>query len=195
MKKLIKKLKKKVKFPINKYDIIYADPPWIFKTYSDKGKDRSAEVHYACMTLEDIKKLPVNNIASDNCILFMWVTFPMLEKGLEVIKAWGFTYKTCAFNWIKQNKKSDTYFWGLGYWTRSNSEICLLATKGKPHRISTSVFQIVDFPEDIVSHREEHSKKPDIVRDRIVELCGDLPRIELFARQKAEGWDSWGDEV
>jgi N6-adenosine-specific RNA methylase IME4 len=112
-----------------------------------------------------------------------------LKEGFEVIDAWGFTYKTCAFNWVKKNKKSDSWFWGLGHWTRANSEICLLATKGKPKRISKSVHQICD------ARIEQHSKKPDEIRDRIVELCGDLPRIELFARQPTLGWDVFGNEV
>ena len=112
----------------------------------------------------------------------------MLKEGLETIKRWGFTYKTCGFNWIKKNKKSDSLFWGLGYWTRANSEICLLATKGNPKRVSKSVHQVC------VSRIREHSRKPDEIRDKIVELCGEIPRIELFARQHAEGWDCWGNE-
>ena len=106
----------------NKYNIIYADPPWNFKTYSEKGKQKkSAECHYRCMNIDNIYDLPINQIAADNCILFLWVTFPLLKEGLETIEKWGFTYKTIGFNWIKQNKKSDSLFWGLGYWTRANS--------------------------------------------------------------------------
>jgi len=172
-----------------KYNIIYADPPWTFKTYSDKGKGKSPEQHYACMTKEDIQNLPIPDIAADDCVLFLWVTFPCLEEGLELIRKWGFTYKTCAFNWVKRNKRSDSWFWGCGYWTRSNSELCLLATKGHPKRISASVHQVCD------ARVREHSRKPDEIRDRIVELCGDLPRIELFARQQTEGWDVWGNET
>ena len=173
-----------------KYNIIYADPPWNFKTYSEKGKQKkSAERHYRCMNIDNIYDLPINQIAADNCILFLWVTFPLLKEGLETIEKWGFTYKTIGFNWIKQNKKSDSLFWGLGYWTRANSEICLLATKGKPKRISKSVHSV------IISKIREHSRKPDEVRDKIVELCGDMPRIELFARQSVDGWDCWGNEV
>ena len=181
-----------------KYNIIYADPPWSFKTYSDKGKEKkSADKHYKCMNKKDIQELPISSIAEENSILFLWVTFPCLEEGFELIKKWGFTYKTCAFNWVKRNKKQDTPFWGLGYWTRSNSELCLLATKGSPKRISKRVHQIIEdwTAEQIHSPIEKHSKKPDIIRDKIVELCGDLPRIEMFARQKADGWDSWGNEI
>lgn len=106
-----------------------------------------------------------------------------------MIKAWGFEYKTVAFVWVKQNRKGGGIFTGMGHWTRSNAEICLLATRGKPIRFSKSVHQI------IMSPVEQHSKKPDIVRHKIVELAGDLPRIELFARQKTPGWDVWGNEV
>lgn len=173
-----------------KYNIIYADPPWSYKTWSGKGKEkRSAENHYDCMNKADIQKVPVANITADDCVLFLWVTYPCLEEGLELIKAWGFKYKTCGFTWVKRNKKSDGWFWGLGYWTRANAELCLIATKGKPKRESRAVHQVVD------ARVAEHSKKPDEVRDRIVKLCGDIPRIELFARQHIEGWDCWGNEV
>ena len=174
-----------------KYNIIYADPPWEFKTYSAKGKEKkSAECHYPCMKKEDIQKLPIADLCKENCVLFLWVTFPKLQEGLELIKAWGFEYKTCGFTWAKQNKKSDTFFMGCGYWTRANAELCLLATKKNfPKRQAKNIKQIV------LSHREKHSKKPDEVRDRIVNLVGDLPRIELFARQTCEGWDCWGNEV
>ncbi len=179
------------KFPKKgkKYEIIYADPPWNFKHYSDKGKGRSPDNYYKTMSLEDIKGLPIEDLASDNCILFLWTTFPFLEKSFEVIKSWGFTYKTVGFVWVKRNRKSSGWFWGMGYWTRSNAEICIIATKGSITRQSSSVFQIVDLP------IEEHSKKPDIVRNKIVELVGELPRIELFARQKVNGWDTWGNEM
>ena len=179
-----------IPFPNKKYQIIYVDPPWSFKTYSKKGKEKkSAECHYDCMTINDIYDLPVNTIAHDDCVLFLWVTFPLLQEGLETIKRWGFTYKTCGFNWVKKNKNVDSWFWGLGYWTRSNSELCLLATKGKPKRISKSVHQVCD------AKTLKHSEKPREIRNKIVELVGDLPRIELFARQKTEGWDVWGNEV
>ena len=179
-----------IPFPNKKYNIIYADPPWQFKTYSEKGKEKkSAENHYDCMNIEDIYDLPVQDIADDDCVLLLWVTYPLLKEGLRTIEEWGFTYKTCGFSWVKKNKKADSFFWGLGYWTRANNEICLLATKGKPKRVSKSVHQIIYEPID------KHSKKPSVVRENIVELCGDLPRIELFARQTAEGWDSWGNEV
>ena len=172
-----------------KYNVIYADPPWKYKTWTEGGG--TAEKHYPTMKLDDIIKMKdtIEKISDNNCILFLWVTFPCLLEGLKVMKEWGFTYKTCGFNWVKRNKKSNTFFFGMGYWTRANSELCLIGTKGTIKRKSNKVFQIVDTP------KEEHSKKPDVVRDRIVELVGDIPRIELFARQTANNWDCWGNEI
>lgn len=172
-----------------KYSIIYADPPWKYRAYSKKGLGRSAESHYPTMSLEDICSLPVEKIADGDSILFMWVTYSTLKEALKVIEAWGFEYKTAGFVWIKQNKKAPTLFWGMGFWTRANAELCIVATKGHPKRKSVGVHQV------IMSRIEEHSKKPDETRNRIVELIGDLPRIELFARQQADGWDCWGNEV
>ena len=172
-----------------KYKIIYADPAWTFKVYSDKGKDRSAEKHYKISSIEDMKKLNVQSICDKDCIIFMWATYPNLKEALELMESWGFEYKTTAFTWVKKNKKADSFFFGLGYWTRANPEICLLGTRGKPKRISKSVRNL------IVSRVQEHSKKPDEIRERIVELIGDVPRIELFAREKTKGWDVWGNEV
>lgn len=178
-----------IPFPNKKYNIIYADPPW---GYQNRGTRAAANKHYDVMTIDDIKKMGVGyagGIAANDCTLFMWATFPMLKEALEVIEAWGFTYKTVAFNWVKQNKSGEGIFMGLGNWTRSNSEICLLAVKGKPKRVSASVRSV------LISPIERHSRKPDEVRDRIVELMGDLPRIELFARSGADGWDCWGNEA
>lgn len=169
-----------------KYKIVYADPPW---SYNDQGCIGTMADHYSGMEIEDIKALPIRHIIDQDSILFLWITYPMIREGLDVIKAWGFTYKSIAFQWIKLNPKAGTPFYGLGRWTRGNTEGCFIATKGKPKRISKSVFQLIQTP------RQEHSKKPDIVRDKIVELMGDLPRIELFATQRIEGWDCWGDQV
>lgn len=176
-----------------KYNIIYADPPW---QYSDKmkmqgvhGMIRGAESFYNTMTLEDIKALPVENISSDNAILFMWVTMPLLDKAFEVIEAWGFKYKTCGFCWVKKTKFGKIHL-GMGHYTRGNAELCLIGIKNKKPQFHTrSLSQIVE------SEIRKHSQKPDEIRDKIVELCGDIPRIELFARQHAEGWDCWGNEV
>ena len=169
-----------------KYSIIYADTPWRYEMKKGQGV---AENHYSTMGIEEICGLPVQEICAKDCVLFLWVTFPQLPEAFKVIKAWGFCYKTVAFVWIKQNRSGKGYFFGLGYWTRSNAEICLLAVKGKPKRISRKVFQLIFSP------LQEHSKKPAEARVRIVELMGNLPRIELFARQQSPGWDVWGNEV
>ena len=180
-----------------KYQIIYADPPW---SYWAGGKKNAAR-HYNCMEIEDICALPIKNLADENCMLFLWITFPILDRVFEVINAWGFKYSTCGFVWVKGKKKFNNKqtsflpqdsiqdFVGCGGWTRANAEICLIAKKGKLERKSKSVRQIIYSPV------RKHSQKPDIVKTRIIELCGDLPRIELFARQKTEGWDVWGNEV
>ena len=169
-----------------KYDIIYADPPWM---YNDRRCNGACENHYETMKIKDICDLPVKNLCSDNCVLFLWTTYPMLQEAFKLIESWGFKYKTIGFQWIKQNKSGNGYFFGLGRWTRGNSECCLIATKGKPKRINNSVSQL------IVSPIQSHSKKPDETRKKIVELMGDLSRIELFARQSTKGWDVWGNEV
>lgn len=174
---------------MKKYQIIYADPPWNYKVWSKKGDGKSARNHYETMNIEEICNLPIKNIADKNCVLFLWVTFPCLLDGIKTMQEWGFKYKTCGFTWVKKNKKSDSWFFGLGYWTRANAELCLIGTKGQINRKSNKISQIIDTP------IEEHSKKPDIVREKIIQLMGDLPRIELFARQKIKGWDVWGNEV
>lgn len=174
-----------------KYDVIYADPPWSYRDKALAGS-RGAGCKYDVMSLEDIKRLPVKDLAEDDCVLFMWVTMPFLEEAFEVMRAWGFEYKTCAFTWIKQNKKADTLFWGMGNWTRANAELCLLGVRGKPKRADAGVHSV------IISHIEEHSKKPAETRDRICKLLGcggGRTKIELFARQTVEGWDCWGNEV
>ena len=169
-----------------KYNVIYADPPW---RYRNKPNGRSPEDHYPTMHMEDIKALPVKELAADDCVLFLWVTFPQLKDAWGVMEAWGFTFKSVAFVWVKLNPSSDGVFWGMGYWTRSNAEICLLATRGRPRRKAANVHQV------IISHVEEHSKKPEEARRRIEALMGDVPKIELFARRTSPGWDVWGNEV
>lgn len=181
-----------VDFPKDqKFKVILADPPWNYSDKASAGK-RGASFKYKTQSDQWIMDLPVESIADDNCALFLWITMPKLPVAFEVIKNWNFTYKTCAFNWIKTNKKSGTPFFGMGNFTRSNSELCLLATRGKPKRISASVHSVV------MSPIRKHSQKPDEVRDRIVELMGDVSRIELFARNRSgidDGWVYWGDEV
>jgi len=169
-----------------KYQIIYADPPW---GYNFPGTRKAKNKDYSLMKTKDICNLPVKDLADDNAVLFIWVIWNKLEDALKVIDAWGFTYKSCAFTWVKKNKKTESLFWGMGMWTRQNSEVCLIAIKGKPQRKSASVHSVIE------SKIQAHSQKPQEARKRIVELCGDLPKIELFARTQAQGWDVFGNEV
>ena len=171
---------------IGGYSIIYADPPWQYQRSKVQG---AAENHYPTMSIDELCALPVAEIAAPDSALFMWATFPQLPEALRLIKAWGFNYKSVAFVWLKKNKKADSWFYGLGFWTRGNAEICLLATRGHPKRQAADVHQF------IISPIEAHSKKPDETRDKIISLMGDLPRVELFARQTPPGWDVWGNEV
>lgn len=170
------------------YGVILADPPWTFATYSKKGKGRSAEAHYDCMSLMDIKAQPVGDWAAPDCALFLWATDPSLPQALEVMVAWGFVYKTVAFTWTKTTKDGTGFPIGCGYWTRANPEQCLLATRGRPQRLSRAVPQLVLAP------RREHSRKPNEVYERIEALVAG-PYLELFAREQRAGWDSWGEEV
>lgn len=171
----------------NHYQVILADPPWRFATRSPKGEGRSAQRHYDCMSLAEIKALPVADHAAKDCVLLMWVTDPMLRHGFEVLDAWGFTYKTVGFYWAKTNRNGSP-FMGGGYWTRANPEQCLLATRGKPKRIEKDVRRLVLDP------RREHSRKPDRIYTDIERLAPG-PYCELFARSTKPGWDCWGKEV
>lgn len=176
-----------------KYQIIYADPPWKYYVWSEDKKQAQgrATAHYQTMKVDDICKLKVGDIADKDCKLFLWVTPPRLKEGLQVMEAWGFEYKTIAFTWVKTNKKNFAPFFGIGHWTASNAELVLAGLKkgGLLKRKSKSVSQVVLFP------RGKHSEKPYVVRDKIVELLGDVPRVELFAREAPSGWDVWGNEV
>lgn len=171
---------------MGKYQIIYADPPWQYRKAKGTGV---AENHYKTMSVEEICNLPVKELTDRNAVLFLWVTFPQLSEAFKVIEAWGFEYKTVGFVWLKPKQSEEGFILGMGHWTRSNAEICLMATKGQPKRKSKTVSQLIFSP------REKHSKKPDKTRDLIVELMGDLPRLEMFARESTPGWDVWGNEV
>ena len=175
---------------MKKYQIIYADPPWGFNFRSRKGLSQTAKDRlYDTMTAQDICNLGIGlrPHLADDCVLFLWVMNSQLPLALRVIKSWDFEYKTVAFTWVKTTK--NTYHFGGGNWTRSNPELCLIATRGHIKRQSASIKNLVILP------LREHSRKPDEMRDYIVELVGDLPRIELFARRKVKGWDCWGNEV
>ena len=175
-----------------KYQIIYADPPWEYSSdpKSKRGIWGLAHQQYNTMTMDDLKKLPVPFISHEDSVLFLWATFPNLQQALDLISCWGFTYKTCAFVWEKFDRTNNTpKKYGLGWYTRSNCEIVLLGRKGKFDRANAAVQQIVK------STITKHSQKPDEVRKRILKLCGDLPRIELFARKVIPGWTCVGNEV
>ena len=184
-----------IPFPDKKYSVIYADPPWAYRQCGTTEKSRgSAKKHYQTMTTDDICALPIPSICSpDGAACFMWATFPNIGEAIRVMEAWGFTYKTAAFVWVKKNKKNGGNFWGMGAYTRANAEVCLLGVtpnfKAGERVVSHGVHQIIEAP------FEGHSKKPDETRIRITDLLGDTPRFELFARQRADGWDAWGNEV
>ncbi|RFB80420.1 adenine methyltransferase [Methylovirgula sp. 4M-Z18] len=176
---------------------MYADPPWQFHSWSHRGEDRGAVQHYGCMSLNDICNLPVRDIAAPDAALFIWVVQPMLPQALRVIEAWGFEFKTVAYCWLKIKGGQDRLFYdgadvrkGLGYHTRSGMEQCWLATRGKGYaRVSQGEAQVVFSP------LREHSRKPDVIAESIVNLTGDVPRLELFARTRRPGWDVWGNQV
>lgn len=175
-----------VSIPKNKYNIIYADPPW---SYNDRAGKRGAAAHYKTMSIDQMCEMNVSDLAAENCILFMWVTMPMILDSARLFKAWGFDYKTVGFTWIKKTTTGLDVF-GMGRYTRANPELCLIGVKGKFDRQSASVRQLIR-----AARPQRHSEKPAIIRKKIVELCGDIPRIELFARQQTPGWNVWGNEV
>lgn len=168
---------------MKKYQIVYADPPWTGNYF---WRNVSS---YPLMSVDAIASLPVRSIVHPDALLFMWTTMSAIPDALRVIDSWGFRFVTNGFTWVKTYPSSGKPVVGLGMWTRHNAEICLLAKRGRPARQSATTRSLVIAP------RLRHSQKPDVVRDRIVELCGDVPRLELFARQKTKGWDVWGNEL
>lgn len=171
-----------------RFNIIYGDPPW---PYRDKrGNDPAwGGITYPTMTLAEIKALDVGSIAAENCGLFLWTTMPFIPDGVEVMRKWGFGYVTTAFVWVKLNPSGVGIYSGLGNWTNSNVELVLFGRKGRLIRQARNVKQVLTCPVG------RHSAKPAEVRDRIVALLGEVPRVELFAREKAEGWEVWGNEI
>lgn len=189
--------------PRNHFGAIYADPPWLFRSLwggrpvkTEGGySSRAVEQHYDTLTHEEIAELPISDLAAENAVLFIWICWPILPQAMKVIEAWGFTYKTCAFAWVKAHagqiemfRDDIDPFCGLGYWTRSNSEVCLLATRGKPKRINADVLQ------GIIEPRREHSRKPACVYGKIERLVSG-PYLELFARTTRQNWTSWGNQT
>lgn len=176
------------------FPVIYADPPW---SYSDANCNGAAAQQYRTMPIADIKALPVADLAAPDCALFIWGTYPLIRECLDTVKAWGFEYKSIAFQWVKTYPKSGKPFFGLGRWTRGNTEPCFLATRGKPHRIHNGVSQLIleACDEVLIAPVGRHSAKPPEAREKITQLMGDVPSIELFAREPAPGWECWGNEV
>jgi len=172
-----------------KYQIIYADPPWRYggRTYNDPDKRKPLEEYYQTMSDDELKKLDIEKITDDNCLLFLWVVSPHLKECIETAESWGFKYITVAFVW---HKKSAL----LGNYTMSGCEMCLLFKKGKipEGKIKGIGNGVKQFYEE---SRTKHSKKPNEIRNRIKKLFPLSNRIELFAREKTEGWDIWGNEV
>lgn len=186
-------------FPNKRYQIVYADPPYEYrKSGGIKSARGLAKNYYKTMNIETIKNLPIQNICDKNCYLFLWVTAPCMQEGLDVLRAWDFEFFTIVFTWIKLNRNINSLFWGMGNSSRANPEFVLLGRKGKLNRIEKNVHSVIEEP--IMNH----SKKPNEIRKRIIRLYGYLPRIELFARppkdllfedESYKGWDLWGNEI
>lgn len=190
--------------PRSHFGAILADPPWRFEVWNGetavKARDSkstytSARVHYETMAPDEIAALPVSEVMADNAVLFLWISWPLLPQAMALIDRWGFKYKTCAFDWMKAHNTQPDFFqdeipalMGMGYWTRANSEPCLLATRGKPKRLNADVRQ------GIIAPRREHSRKPDGIHERIERLVAG-PYLELFARQQRKGWTVWGNQT
>lgn len=185
--------------PRGHYGAILADPPWRFEVWSGetavKSRYSTAERHYKTLSQNEITALPVAALAAPDACLFLWITWPLLPQALALIDAWGFVYKTCAFAWLKAHAQQMDLLRddiapsvGMGYWTRANSEVCLLATRGNPKRRHADVRQ------GIIEPRREHSRKPDCVPARIERLIAG-PYLELFARTTRRGWDFWGNQT
>lgn len=190
--------------PKGHYGAILADPPWRFEVWSgatavqkrgSKMTYKAAQVHYETMSFEELCALPVGDLAARDCALFMWVTWPTLCDGIQMMESWGFPYKTCAFNWMKAHATQIHLFddeivplMKMGYWTRASSEVCLLGTRGKPKRLNADVRQ------GIIAPVREHSRKPDGIHERIERLVAG-PYLELFARQQRDGWAAWGNQT
>ncbi len=191
--------------PKNHFGAILADPPWAFNLWwggrVSQGSvpksvpSRATVPHYEIMTEDELNALPIGELAAKDSVLFLWTCWPVLQWSLRTIEAWDFAYKTCGFCWVKAHAGQIDMFkddidphMTLGYWTRSNSEVCLLATRGKPKRLNANIKQA------IIEPRREHSRKPDGIHERIERLVAG-PYLELFARQSRPGWTTWGNEV
>ncbi len=181
------------RFPRNRYDIAYADPPWHY--YGSPIKDAAAGKHYPLMSLEELCRLDVRGILNKKAAMFLWATCPRLHFAIKLIEAWGLYYRGVAYVWVKTNRRGGIIV-GQGVpptFTKPTSELLLVATTTRTGR----PFPIHDLaqPQVVLQQRGAHSEKPAIFRRLIEELCGDRSRIELFARSRVAGWDAWGAEL
>lgn len=186
---------------MKRYSAILIDPPWNYRVWSKKGAGRSAESHYPTMSIDDLQALNLQALMNDDCVLFMWVTWPLLPEALELGAAWGLQYKTCAFDWLKRTSSRKAWFMGMGYWTRANSEPCLLFSKGSPKRRGKGVRQLIVEDDSqlsllppIIAPVAAHSAKPIEQYSRIEALV-DGPYLEVFARAPRSGWDAIGNDI
>jgi N6-adenosine-specific RNA methylase IME4 len=181
-----RQVKKLLAFPERKFSVVYGDPPW---QYGNERTRSAAAKNYATLSIEDLKRLPIGRLCKPDCALLLWSTGPFVDEAIRLGESWGFEYKTIGFLWAKRNKVSNSPFFGMGNYTRANVEPCLLFTRGSPKVRSHAVSQFVWTP------IERHSEKPAVVRNLIVQLFGDVARLELFSRHRVKGWERWGNEV
>lgn len=182
-----------------KYNILYVDPPWEFQNKNTGGSMKSgANAHYNTMSIDELMDLDIDKVIDENSVLFMWWVGSQPQVAIDLVNKWGFKLKNMnGFVWVKKTKNWKDFF-GMGFWTRQGSENCLIAVRGNIKRDKNNIRSVVyedDFSETIEAINERHSKKPNIFRKKIVELMGDVPRLEMFAREKCEGFDVWGDEI
>jgi len=173
--------------PQNHFSVVYADPPWAFATYSKKNIKKSPDFHYDCMSLDWIKNLPVQDVATEDSVCLMWCTAPMIREGLETLESWGYKYKTMGA-WAKRSKADKAWQFGLGYLYRSAMEPWILGTRGNPKSLSKSIRNL------IVAPVRAHSQKPDQMIENIEsQFTG--PYLEMFCREARPGWSCFGNQV
>lgn len=181
--------------PRNHFGTLYLDPPWRFENFSKDPGDRAPP--YPTMPMDEIKALPLVDLVRRDCWLHCWTSGPYLAETIKCLQIWGFRYSSISFTWVKLKRKGEGFHKGLGKTTRKNTELVLLAKIGSPPILSRPDELLVTEDPDhevFISRLREHSRKPDEIRDRIAAMCGG-PRLELFARQKAPGWQAWGNQT
>ena len=185
--------------PMGGYRVVYCDPPWLYENWSKKGEHKNATAQYDCLSVTDLKTLPVESLAAENSVMFMWATWPMIFEAYMLMKAWGFTYKTGG-PWVKLSKTGAAIAFATGYIFRSASEAFLLGTRGDPRALNRSTrnllydVEIENLGPQITDLVREHSRKPDCAYP-MIEALFPGPYLELFGRNRREGWKTWGNEV